>query len=83
MKRYLATQINKRFELAEKISLEELWTHQKYINAQPLEYLSIYNKNNPQLFIEISNNLDQLKNNDRIKNISVPTKIIYRKNFID
>ena len=38
-----------------------------------------YNKNNPGLFKEISNNPDQLKNDDKIKNISETTKIIKSK----
>ena len=47
----------------------------KHNNKKPLAYVTIYNKNNPKLFIEIIKNLE-LKNNDKIKEILDITKVI-------
>ena len=58
--------INKRFKLAEKISLKELRTHKKHNNEQPSASV-------PK---ETTKSLDQLKNSGRIENILDTTKII-------
>ena len=42
---------------------------QKHNNEKFFGYVSIYNKTNPELFAEITKSLEQLKNNDRIKNL--------------
>ena len=57
------------------ITLKELQTPKRHSNKKPLAYVLTYYKNNPELFIEITKNLEQLKNNDRIKNILDTTKI--------
>ena len=44
------TLINKRFELAEKISQRELRNPKKHNNEKPLSYIATYN---PELFTEI------------------------------
>ena len=55
---YAVTLINKAFKLAEKITLKELWPPPlKKSNEQPFT----------ESFTEISKNLEQLKNNDRLK----------------
>ena len=36
----------------------------------------LWTKNNPELFTEITKNLEEIKNNDRIKNMVDITKII-------
>ena len=48
----------------------------KYNNEKPLAYVGTYNKNNPELFTEIMKNLEELKNNEKIKEILDRTKII-------
>jgi len=73
---YPTTLINKGFELAEKIPLEQLRTPKKHNNEQQLAYVSTYNKNNPEIFTNI---LHQLENNEKIKNILDTTKIIKSK----
>ena len=67
--------INKGFELAEKIPLKELWTPRKH-NEKPLTYITTYNKNNPELFTEITKNLKELKNMTKSRKIQDITKII-------
>ena len=65
-----------RIGLAEKLPLKELVTPKRHCKEEPLAYVSKYNKNNPELFTEMKKNLEQLKNNERIKNIQHTTKII-------
>ena len=60
--------MNKGLELTEKIPLKALHPPKKYSNKQPWAYVTAFNKNKLELFIEITKNLDQFKN-DRIKNI--------------
>ena len=45
--------------------------------------VSTYKKSIPELFTEISKNLEQLKNNDRIKNILDTTKIFKSQKTIN
>ena len=47
-------------------------------NEQPLAYVATYkkNQNNLELFTEIIRNLEELKNNDKIKEILDTTKTI-------
>ena len=54
--------------------MKELQTPQKY-NEKPLLYVATYSKNNPELFTEVTKNLE-LKINDKIKEILGITKII-------
>ena len=69
------TLINKGFELAEEVAQKELGNPKKHNNEKPLAYVTTYNKNNPKLFTEITENLE-LKNNDNIKKILDTTKVI-------
>ena len=64
-------------ELAKKkkIPQRELRNPKKH-NKKPLVYVATYNKNNPELFIEIMKNLEELKNKEKIKEILDTTKII-------
>ena len=48
---------------------------EKY-NEKPLAYIATYNKNKPELFTEIIKNLEELKNNEKIKYIRDTRKII-------
>ena len=48
---------------------------EKTQHRETLTYVATYNKNNPELFIEIIKNLE-LKNKDKIKEIFDTTKII-------
>ena len=57
--------IKKGFKLAEKIPQRELRDLKKHNNEKPLAYITTYNKNNPELFIEITKNLGELKNNEK------------------
>ena len=66
-RRYLITLINKGLGFAEKILQRELRNPKKH-NKKPLTYVTTYNKNNLELFIEIMKNLE-LKNEDKIKEI--------------
>ena len=45
-------------------------------NKNTLAYIATYNKNNPELFIERTKHLEELKNNDKIKEIRDTTKVI-------
>ena len=54
----------------------ELRNLKKHYNKKPLAYIATYNKNTPELFIEIIKNLEEFKNNDKIKEILDTTKII-------
>ena len=72
---YLKTLTNKGFELAEKIPQREL-RNPKKLNEKPLAYVATYNKNNLELFTEKIKNLEELKNNDKIKEILDTTKVI-------
>ena len=63
-------------ELAEKIPQRELRNLKKHNNEKPLAYVATYNENNPELFTEIMKNLEELKNNEKIKKILATTKII-------
>ena len=51
----------------------------KHSNEEPLTYVLTNNKNNSELFTEITKNLEQLINNGKIKNILDKTKIIKSK----
>ena len=62
-----------------KIPLKNLRTPEKHSNEQPLAYASTYNENNPELYTERAKNLEQLNNNDTIKNILGQTKIMKSK----
>ena len=73
---YPTTLINKGLELAEKIPQRELRNPKKHNNEKPLAYITTYNKNNPELFIEIIKNLEELENKDKIKEILDKTKIM-------
>ena len=68
--------LNKGIQIAEKIPLKELRSHGKHINEKLLTYIITYNKNNTELFGEITKNLEELKHNDKIKEILDTTKII-------
>ena len=70
--------MNKGFKLAEKLPQRELKNLKKHNNEKPIAYLTTYNKNNPELFIEIIKNLE-LKSNDKIKEILDTIKIIKRQ----
>ena len=63
--------MNKGFEPTEKYRLRTTLTKDIVINnfqqKQPRAYVIAFNKNKPELSTEITKNLDQLKNNDRIK----------------
>ena len=52
---------------------------QKHNNEKPLDYIATYNKNNPESFTEIIKNLEEFRNNDKIKEILDATKVI--KNY--
>ena len=67
--------MNKRFELVKKKAIKRTTNPQNHSNEEPLAYVSTYNKNNPELFIEITKNLEELENNDR-KKMPDETKII-------
>ena len=69
------TLINKGFELAQKISQRELRNLKKYNHEKPVAYITTY-KNNPELFTVIIKNQEELKNNDKIKEILGTTKNI-------
>ena len=64
---YPTTQINKRLRLAEKIPLKELWTPKKH-NKNPLHTLQPTTKR--------TQNLGELKNNEKMKEILNTTKVI-------
>ena len=55
---------------------KEQQNFKKYNNEKPLAYVTTYNKNNPELFTEIMKNLEEFKNNDKIKEILDITKVI-------
>ena len=48
----------------------------KHNNEKRLVYVATYNKNNPELFTEIMKNLEEIQNEDKIKEILDTTKII-------
>ena len=48
----------------------------KHNNEKLLTYVSTSNKNNPELFREITENFEEFKHNDKIKEILDTTKII-------
>ena len=48
-----------------------------------MAYVSTYDKNNSELFTEIIKNLEQLKNNDRIKNILDPPKLLKARDNLE
>ena len=52
----------------------ELRNPKKHNNEKPLAYVATYNKNDPELFTEIMKNLEELKNNDKIKEIQKSLK---------
>ena len=68
------TLINKGFKLAEKLPQREIRNLKKH--KKLLAYFTTYNKNNPKVFTEIIKNLEELKNNDKIKEIRDTTNII-------
>ena len=68
--------INKGIEIAEKIPLQELRSHKKYNNEKLLTYVKTWNKNNPELLKNIIKNLEELKHNDKIKEILDTNQII-------
>ena len=63
-------------ELAEKNTPKRIKEPEKHDNEKPLEYVTTYNKNNPELFTEIMKNLEELENKDKINEILDTTKII-------
>ena len=69
---YPTTVINKGFE---KVQQWELRNPKKHNKGKSLAYVATYNKNNPELFTEIIKNLEELENNDKIKEILDITKI--------
>ena len=71
---YPKTLINKGFELAENITTKRIKEPKKHKNEKPLTYIATDNKNNPELFTEIIKNLEELLNNDKIKEILDTTK---------
>ena len=71
--------INNGFEVAKRISSKLQLPRTKNNNEQLLPFVSKYNRNNPEILTEIIKNLNQLKNNDRIKNISDTFKFIKSK----
>ena len=75
-----ATLINKEFEFAGKTFKELRFPFPKADNIEePLVYVSTYNMNNRELFTKIIKNLEQLKNNDKIKNVRDTTTTIKSK----
>ena len=54
---------------SQKSNIKEILTAKKHSNEQSVAYVSINNRNNPELFTEISKSLDQLKTMIAIKRI--------------
>ena len=74
-RRYPTTLINKGLELAENTS-KTFKEPEKHSNEKPLAYVATYNKNNPKLFTEIMKNLEEIENEEKIKEIRDTEKII-------
>ena len=55
---------------------KELRNPKRHDNQKSLAYVATSNKNNPELFTEIIKNLEEFKNNDKIKEIQDTTKVI-------
>lgn len=71
--------IDKGISLAEGIPLAELRNHPKNNKDQHLAYVTTYNRCNPELFVEIHKELNQLQKNDRLNKLLNETKIIKSK----
>ena len=61
------TTLNKGLVLAEKYHQKNHETQESTTTRKPQAYFAAYNKNNPELFTEITKNLEKLKNNDKIE----------------
>ena len=64
------------FEFAEKVPQKKLRNPKKYNNENTQVYVATDTKNNPELFTEIINNLEEHKNKDKIKQILDTIKVI-------